>query len=107
MRQAKENKIVFLLVFLIFLFANCGGNSNVKLERLAKVYARLIFTSQLYAGLPDSIKSRRKKIFNQFHLTEAEYFKKLKSIKADAETWNHFFDVAEKELNKMKSKKRR
>jgi len=102
LRLAKENRLFAgIFLFIILFVVGCTGARNKNIDKLAKIYARLTFVSRLYSGKPDSIKAKRKSIFNEFGITEKEYYSQLKKITPEEESWKRFFKLAKEELNKI------
>ncbi len=107
MKLVKENRKKIILTFSLLLLIGCGNQAEKDIAKYARVYARLTFISQLYAGAPDSIKVHEKKVFKKFGITEDAYWKKVKSLRENTETWNKFFELSVKELNKIKKEIKR
>lgn len=100
LKQAKKIKyfVLFILLFLSF----CSIQKKVDKKILSKIYVDLLVVEEYYTN-PDSIKIKKKEVYDNYKMDKSVYDENLKKFKADQKEWDEFFTLANKYLDSLKA----
>ncbi len=78
-------------------------DSNLPVEKVAKVYVDLLVAKELHRNNPDTIDVLEKEIFEKYSIDSAFYKTAIENFKDDKKKWDKFFAVAKNYLDSLRN----
>ncbi len=94
-------KIISLFAILFFSL-QCSNSKEIEIEELAKVYVDLLVVEDYYNDT-DSIEVKKSEVFLKYSIDTGSYYNSFRSIKADSEEWEKFYNFANTYLDTLKA----
>ena len=100
MKPVNASKIALFAVAIFVLFS-CS-QEKLPSKKVARAYAEITFTEELYRGYPDSIKAHKKLILEKYGLKDSDIVKTMREMPPDKEVWREFFKEADFVLDSLR-----
>ena len=81
---------------------SCNDAKELDAEVLAKVYVDLLIAEDYYKN-SDSLKFKRKEVFNKYSTSEEIYDSTFKKFSYNKDKWDKFFELSNEYLDTLKS----
>ncbi len=96
-------KFIFSPALLLILLG-CSTQSEIPLEKLAKIHVDLMVVQQYHADNSDSLKIGEQQVFEKYNITKENYDYSLKQNSESKEKWEEFFKLSLAYLDSLKAK---